>query len=270
MPEMYDRPPIAQAPLSLVLVEAEPGETGAVVSRWQAFLATRPVPSEILYVRPRAADAKPAQPGQFGYVPGESFGVALSAALRAAQYPLVALAPADDSVRPAAMQHLLGVIDHADLVVGCRMGRPIPLWRRALDRAVSITCTVLMGLPLPPRLNWPPAPVRRRRRLVRWLFGVRMQDPESPLRLARRDALVRFPLASGGPFALVEMLAKANHLTLLLAEEPVPATIAEEPEPAGFRQDLWRLFHAPDFGPAVAKEAEPPPAPGGDSGNLLA
>ena len=43
-------------------------------------------------------------------------------------------------------------------------------------------------------------------------------------RLARREIFQHIPLQSKGSFAQIEMLAKANHLTCLIADEPVTWT----------------------------------------------
>jgi hypothetical protein len=67
----------------------------------------------------------------------------------------------------------------------------------------------------------------------------------------RRDAAVRIALQSRGWFALIEQLAKANHLEFILAEEPVtwspPAAAPVDPAPFG--EDAGALFRHPDFGP---------------------
>ena len=65
----------------------------------------------------------------------------------------------------------------------------------------------------------------------------------------------------------VEMLAKANHLTCLLAEAPVKWTppAAETADAIPFGEDAWTIFREPDFGdaavPHLAPAESPPPAP---------
>jgi hypothetical protein len=91
----------------------------------------------------------------------------------------------------------------------------------------------------------------------RWVFGVRVQDPACAFRLYRRAQFERIPIQSDGAFAGVEILAKANFLGALIAEETVAYTPPERPElavdsPAGekTRAAAYRLFKHPDFGPA--------------------
>ena len=76
-------------------------------------------------------------------------------------------------------------------------------------------------------------------------------------RPAIREILPRIPIQSRGPFAHVELLAKANFLGHLMGEE-IP--IAVVPPPPGDLRQLLRdglvVFNQPDFGPA-----ELPPAP---------
>ena len=97
--------------------------------------------------------------------------------------------------------------------------------------------------------------------VARWAFGIRLRDPESAFRLVRRDAVIRIMLQSRGPFALVEQLAKANHLELIMTEEPVawsPRT-ASPAESVPFAREARALFRRPDFGPPELHI--PPPAP---------
>ncbi len=85
--------------------------------------------------------------------------------------------------------------------------------------------------------------------LARWIFGVRVLDPECPFRLARHDIFKNLPLQSGGPFVQIEMLAKANHLSCYLAQEPVTWSPPSEPIDAAisFGQDAWLIFRHPEF-----------------------
>ena len=53
---------------------------------------------------------------------------------------------------------------------------------------------VLFGLSLPPRLCWLGVSGWGRRWLARWLFGVRVQDPECAFRLFRRSIFRRIPI----------------------------------------------------------------------------
>ncbi len=87
---------------------------------------------------------------------------------------------------------------------------------------------------------------------------MRNRDVLCPYRLMRRDIFGRIPLQSDGPFVHVEILAKANFLGCIMAEDvplgdparPVPAEARDGPG-EGFLKDCRRLLDRPDFGPAV-------------------
>jgi hypothetical protein len=161
---------------------------------------------------------------------------------------------------------LLKMIDQVDLVVGYRTGGTPPPWRVLLDMFLAVTSRVLIGVPLGPRVAWLGSEGWGRRWTARWLFGLRVVDPECPFRLVRREVFERLPIQSGGSFAQVEMLAKANHLSCLFAEEPVAWTAPAEPmsDAISFGQDAWLVFRDPDFGPYPLTPrlalAESPPA----------
>jgi hypothetical protein len=107
-----------------------------------------------------------------------------------------------------------------------------------------------------------------RRWLARWLFGVRVRDPECLFTLCRRSIFARIPVQSDGDFAPIEILAKANFLGAWLSEVPVswiPPAVAE-PLPSKearkrARHEIRRLLRHPDFGPPVLPPTEPPSAP---------
>ena len=65
--------------------------------------------------------------------------------------------------------------------------------------------------------------------------------------------MTRIVLQSRGPFALVELLAKANHLELIMTEEPVAWTppLTGWPASAGFAEEARALF----FGPTSARRS---------------
>jgi hypothetical protein len=160
---------------------------------------------------------------------------------------------------------LLDAIDRVDLVTGCRAGRA-PWWWRGLAALLRGVIRVLFGLTLPPRLCWLGASGWGRRWLARWVFGVRVQDPECAFRLFRRSVFRRLPIQTDGDFAQVEILAKANFLGHLLDE----VQVSHRPAGAGDRlaagppQHLWRdvrrLFTAADFGPVTLPPEEVAPA----------
>lgn len=110
--------------------------------------------------------------------------------------------------------------------------------------------------------TWPPEVRPQRpgllfRWLIRFLFGLRLRDPGSGIKLLRRSIVPRLPVQSNGAFAHIELLAKANFLGSLMAEVAVPyrpgsANLTRDPL---LRRDLLAVLRNPDFGPA---SLEPP------------
>jgi hypothetical protein len=274
LPELPQRPPIAQAPLSVVLM-ASGATSDAVegVNAWKVYLTTLNRPAEILLLPLAKLEGNEALAHirRIDADPARGHGPALQAAIHAAQYPLIALATADRQFEPADLQRLFGVIDHVDLVVGCRRVARSPFWLRALGWIGAWIGRIVIGLYPHASDCTVGATPWRRRWVARWAFGVRLHDPESPYRLARREALVRIVLQSRGPFALVEQLAKANHLEMILGEEAVAWSPPESrAAPKAFAEDARDLFRRPDFGEPALHTAEaekreagptvPPPA----------
>jgi hypothetical protein len=144
-------------------------------------------------------------------------------------------------------------IDHVHLTPGFRAGVPVPAALRAVGWLWRMLCFVLVAVDLHPSPGW----LGLRRRfgwlLSRLLFGLRQGDPACPFRLMRREILARIPIQSDGPFAHVELLAKANFLGCIMGEEA-----ALDVRPPDYRGDAGRfftdgqkVFNKPDFGPAV-------------------
>jgi hypothetical protein len=121
---------------------------------------------------------------------------------------------------------------------------------------------VLFGLPiemLPAWLGWKR---HLRNGIGRILFGLRLHDAECAFRLFRRELFQRIPIQSDGSFVHIEILAKANFLGAVMSEVPVAyrfdvggcdTETAQERRPR--RQEAWRVFAHPDFGPTLLPEA---------------
>jgi hypothetical protein len=226
------------------------------VQAWRKYLDTFGRRYEIFLIQETRVDVADAVPANvqadrvFPYDRSAGYRDAVNEAIRAAQHPLLAFSPADRQYQPADLEHLLKVIDKVDLAVGYRSGGQAPPWRVLLDMATTILARIFLGLSLEPRVCWLGSTGWGHRWIARWIFGVRVTDPECPFRLTRRDIFQRMPIQAGGPFMLVEMLAKANHLSCYLAEEPV--TWMPPTDPAGeaisFGQDARLVFGAPTFG----------------------
>jgi glycosyltransferase involved in cell wall biosynthesis len=263
MSEPSQRPPIASSPLSVLLfAQALSTETADALKGWQTYLDTLRRPYEIFLIqetRPEVvAEAAPAA-RIFPYERGFGFRDALNSAIRSAQYSLLVFCTCDKQYQPADLDRFLKTddprkkppIDETDLVVGFRAGGQAPFWRVLLDTLGAIFARIVLGMTPLPRVCWLGSAGRGRRWIARWIFGVRVHDPECPFRLVRREVFARLPIQSGGPFVQVEMLAKANHLSCLLAEEPVAWTppALEASDAISFGQDARIVFRAPDFGP---------------------
>ena len=231
----------------LLLVDEGPGDGTA--DRAEALLARLPALRVLRHDGPR----------------GE--GVALKAGLAAASKPLVFCTLLGPEYRPAHLAQLLDhpsahdgatrEIDHVHVLSAYRAGRKMPWPLHLLGRMWWLFCLVVLAYgppPLPGWLGW--------RRHLGWLasrllFGLRYHDVASPCRLLRRDILARIPIQSRGPFAHVELLAKANFLGHLMGEE-IPIDVVPPPyrgDLSGWRRDAGLVFNHPDFGPA-----ELPPA----------
>src|SRR5204863_8327961 len=118
-------------------------------------------------------------------------------------------------------KRLLDKIDKVDLVTGYRLWLPVPPLLRVLGRIYRGFVRVVFGIPLEPLPAWLGDHGQRKRWLARWVFGVRVHDVECAFRLFRRSVLARMPIQSHGPFAQVEILAKANFLGCWMFEVPV-------------------------------------------------
>jgi hypothetical protein len=265
--EPSPRPPIATAPISVVLfAHALATDTQGALQAWRQYLDTLQRPYEIFLIQETRSEvpatpvadlpdaAKPTR--VFEYERTIGFRDALDDAIRATQYPLVAFCRADRQYQPADLERMLAVIDKVDLVAGYRAGGKTPWWRVVLDTVIELTSRFVLGVPLEPRVCWLGAEGWGRRWVARWIFGLRVVDPECPFRLARREIFLHLPIQSGGPFVHVEILAKANHLSCLLAEEGVTWTppIDATTDAISFGHDARLVFGTPDFGPYPPRE----------------
>lgn len=224
--------------------------TEPIVAEWKTFLDGRKRKHEI-HVVSEARD-----------------GAALRQGFALAQHPLLFYTRCHPDYRPEDLGKLLDrqftpepdsdekpgpEIDHVHLMSAYRGGVPMPIALRATGWLWRIFNRIVFSYspaPLPGWLGW--------RRCFGWFlartfFGVRYHDVTCPFRLFRRDILARIPIQSDGPFAHVELLAKANFLGFILSEEQA-INVKPGPYRGDFRE-MWkearRLFEHPDFGPPV-------------------
>jgi glycosyltransferase involved in cell wall biosynthesis len=163
------------------------------------------------------------------------FGACLRTGLKAAQLGMLLISTCDGRYEPADLSRFLKWIDKVHLVAGYRVVNSKRHKRTWAERL----------------FHW----------IIRIIFALRLKDPECWFLLARRSIFDRIPIQSDGPFAFMELLAKANFLGCLMSEVPV----AYHPMPeanrkwlnttlrqklAGFR----RVFSYPDFGPVRLPE----------------
>ncbi len=233
MPEPPPLPPIATAPLSLVLpARNEEAHLESTLQSWIGYLETLQRDYEILLVDDASTDqtiplaesvaTRSPRLRLLRHATPCGLGAALRSGLAAAQYPLFLYSECSNQYEPTDLKALLEVIDQVDLVSGYRNGRRWQLSELA----------------------------------YRWLYGVRLRDVNCAFKLARRRIFGRIPIQSHGPFVHCEILAKANFLGCMLTEVPVTYRPASDPEAKKWqvpakqtRAEMKRLFYHPDFGP---------------------
>jgi glycosyltransferase involved in cell wall biosynthesis len=268
MPDQAERLPIADQPISLVLVAHNAAADLEVVLRaWSSFLDSLNRSFEIVLVNDGSTDETPALADMLAsrstrlrvvhHTTRQGFGAALRSGIPVTQYPLLAFCTCDQQYRPADLKRHLDLIDKVDLVVGYRIWLPVPPILRVLGSVYRGLVRVLFGIPLEPLPCWLGDRGQLKRWLARWVFGVRVHDVECVLRLLRRSIMTRIPLQSHGPFVQVEILAKANFIGCWMAETPVsfeppPAPAVQSfAKPANtFLTEAYRIFGDPTFGPA--------------------
>jgi glycosyltransferase involved in cell wall biosynthesis len=276
MPDPVERPPIATQPISLILVAHNAAaDLEVVLAAWHAVLDPLGRPCEIILVddgstddTPTLADLLAGQHPQLHVIhhpTRQGFGAALRSGLAKAQHALLTYTTCDKQYHPGELLRLLDLIDKVDLVTGYRLWLRVPPVLRALGRVYRLFIRVLFGIPLEPLPCWLGDKGQIKRWLARWIFGVRVHDVECAFRLFRRAIFERIPIQSSGPFAQVEILAKANFLGCWMAEAPVSYNPPAGPPAWGslIGGETWwsearRLFGEPDFGPVVPGAPVPP------------
>lgn len=261
MSQPGDRPAISSSPLSVVLLtHPDYADQDEVVAAWAHYLDGLKRDYEILLVSESdsspSGDSPAADSGGAARLralhpsgtPGP--GSALRAGIAAARHPLLFYTTCTKDFQPSDLGQLLERIDKVDLVTGYRVWRPPPFWLVWLDRLQRLLTWLILGMAWEPRTAWLGWRGLGRRVLARWVFGVRVRDPECLFRLFRREGLAGIPIQCDSAFAHVEILAKANFLGRWMSE--VPVTCLPSAKNAGGsripRKEIYRLFQRPDFG----------------------
>jgi glycosyltransferase involved in cell wall biosynthesis len=291
MPELPPLPPIAGRPLSVVLLARDAaGHVEAVVSGWAEYLDRLGREYELIVVDAASTDTTAdLLEALLARLPrllvvrakGRGDGAALRPALTVARHPLLFYTFCEPAYRPADLGRLLDKrlppkdepeIDQVHLMTGYRAGRRVPWPLRVVGWLWRLFCRVAFSYP-PDRLpGWLGLRRHAGRQLARALFAVRYQDVACPFRLVRREVFARIPIQSDGPFAHVEVLAKANFLGCILSPDELPLDVTPGPagDVRGVLADGWRVLTRPTFGPVVPQDpclalreapASPPAAP---------
>ncbi len=256
-----ERPAMAGAPVSvLLLARNDAAHVAEVITVWGLLLEEELArPFEIILVDDGSHDGTADRAASLSarfltlnilrHDQPRGLGAALRTGLAAAGHPLLVTAIANKQFQPAELKRLLEVIDQVDLVTGYRVGFPVPWWLSAVHGLYRLALRLGFGIPLDPLPSWLGWQAQLRHSLCKWLFGVRLHDPECVFRLFRRQLFQRLPIQSDGGFAQVEVLAKANFLGCWMAEVPVTYLPAQYQPETWKRAEVLALFRHPDFGP---------------------
>jgi glycosyltransferase involved in cell wall biosynthesis len=199
----------------------------------------------------------------------KGFGACLRTALAGGTHPLLLYTSTDYPYTPTDLRPMLDRIEvrdevlkkQADLISGCRTGRPKPFLVTWLGRAWRLLARVAAGMHLDPLPAWPGTREYLYNRFVGWVFGVPLADVNSAFKLYRTAFLKRFPIQSDGDFVHAELVAKATFLTSIMDEVPLtPAAPTDPPAPSVWKEML-RVFRDPDFGTPPAPTPGEPGAP---------
>ena len=278
MPDLPALPPIASQPLTVALLARDDAaHAEELVAAWARHLDGMGRLYQLLLVDDGSGDgtASRAQALRDKFPRVEvlrheaprGVGAALRTAVAAARHSLFFYTLCDPRYRPDDLPRLLATIDPVHVVTGYRTGRPMPAGWRAVGWLARAMCRVVFSAAPESLPGWLGVTGHGARLLARVLFGVRSRDVLCPYRLMRREIFGRIPIQSDGPFAHVEVLAKANFLGCIMAEDvplgdvgrPVPAAPRDGPGQS-FLKDCWRVFDRPSFGSAVLPSEAKPPA----------
>src|SRR5262245_51419273 len=223
------RPPIASSAISVVLAaDNAAADLEDVVRAWVKLFDDLKRSREILLVDDGSTDGSAAradalagmlpQVRVFHHPERRGLGAALRTGIEAAKHPLLFFTRCTKQFQPDDLKRMLEHIDGADVVTGYRVSGPIPTWLARIDVVCRYFWRVVFG--------WTEGEARdcwlgmggwTRRWVARWLFGVRVRDPECTFALLRRSLFARIPVQCDGTFAPVEILAKANFLGAMIS-----------------------------------------------------
>ena len=269
--DLNERSPMADAPVSVIFpVYGEAEITSELFSEWTKVLKASKRTFEIVFVDDGNPEEVTAQLNALAenaenvrvirQDTPQGLGTALNVGIKAAQHPLVCLCSWDKQYDPGDLPKLLEKINEVDVVCGIRAHQVPPVWYRIYSMIVRTLALIFIGLSLEQRKSWFGWSGFGHRFAARWIFGVRLEDPECAFRLCRREMFERIPIQSKGTFAHTEILAKANFLNGFLTEVPIRYRPwpGDKPAPQSLQRPTWwdfqRVLSHPNFGPAKPGE----------------
>jgi glycosyltransferase involved in cell wall biosynthesis len=203
------------------------------------------------------------------------FGACLRTALAEARHPLFFYTSLDYPYTPSDIGKLLDRIGRPEevngqvfpvrVVNGCRTGRPVPAFWRAVGWAYRAFMRVGLGNPVEPVPSW--LGLREHLRgWVAWLvFGNPLDDVNSAFKVFHREVFDRFPIQSDGDFVHAELIAKATFTTCMMDE--VLLTPSQAPVPPTEWGEFGKILRnakftpPPGLGAPLAPPAPPPESP---------
>jgi glycosyltransferase involved in cell wall biosynthesis len=294
MPVLPELPAISQAPLSVVLLARDNEATVEQTLRgWLGFLNNLKREFEIILVDDGSTDrtlelakalaASHSQIRIYPHAAPAGIGAALRTAIAVAQFPLLVYSTADRCYSHENLTRCLKAPDKTS--AGGKSGFKPSAWDRFRQafhfggkpsqedhrqasaqnqrKAPIDEADLVSGYRVwkTERKPW-----RWNETIYRWLvrifFGVRLKDVDCAFKLFRRETFARIPIQSNGSFVHAEILAKANFLGKVIAED-VPINFRDNGKmarpPANYWnrwRDPWRVFFYPDFGPSMLPGAD--------------
>lgn len=178
------------------------------------------------------------------------FGASLRTALDGPTHPIVFYTAIEYPYSPSDLSKLLKRLGEkapiydresmVEAVSGCRTGRAVPAFWKAVGRVYRLFCRVVIGAAPEPLQGWLGFRNHARSWFLWLAMGVPLQDVNSTFKVFRRSLLDRFPIQSDGDFVHAEIFAKLTFLTVLIDE--IPLTPSTEKTPSSWWGDFWMVF----------------------------